>query len=253
MKLKVLGSSGEDFGRYNLPAFLVDGCLLLDAGTIGLAIKDVEQWKICCILITHAHLDHIKGIPFFADYLHMGHRGHGVTIMSIPHVLRALRTNLFNNILWPDFTKIPDVKNPVLKLERITPGRSFYVCGHKAVAYRVNHSVPAVGYIIEDVKGKRLLYTGDTSPTDSIWKAADRLDCVIMEVSFPNRMQEFAVKSGHLTPKLIVKELQKVGSLPGKVLITHQKPLYLKEIDREIEALRMKNMEIVKEGKTYEI
>jgi ribonuclease BN (tRNA processing enzyme) len=113
--------------------------------------------------------------------------------------------------------------------------------------------VPAVGYIVEDVKGKRLLYTGDTSPTDLIWKAKDRIDCVIMEVSFPNRMEEFAIKSGHLTPRLIVKELQKMDSFPGRVLITHQKPLYFKQIHREIEALRMKNVKVVEDGKTYEI
>jgi ribonuclease BN (tRNA processing enzyme) len=110
-----------------------------------------------------------------------------------------------------------------------------------------------VGYIIEDVKGKRLLYTGDTGPTDSIWEATDRIDCVIMEVSFPNRMEEFAIRSGHLTPKLTVKELQKMENLHGKVLITHQKPLYLKQICREIEALRIKNVKVVEDGKTYEI
>jgi ribonuclease BN (tRNA processing enzyme) len=253
MKLKVLGSSGAEFGRYNLPAFLVDRCLLLDAGTIGMAVKEVEQWKIRCILITHAHFDHIKGIPFFAENLHMRHKRHGVTIMSIPHVLKALQNNLFNNILWPDFTKIPDVKNPVLKLRKIAPKDPFYACGHKVTAFKVNHSVPAVGYIIEDVKGKRLLYTGDTSPTNSIWRAAGRIDCVIVEVSFPNRMEAFAIRSGHLTPKLTVRELQKMENLPGKVLITHQKPLYLKQIYREIEALRMKNVRVVEDGKTYEI
>lgn len=135
----------------------------------------------------------------------------------------------------------------------ITPGQSFRVCGHKIVAYRVNHSVPAVGYIIEDVDGKRLLYTGDTGPTDSIWRAADRLDCVLMEVSFPNRMEEVAIKTGHLTPRLIVKELQKMESLPEKILITHQKPLYLKQIHNEIGALGIKNIRIVKDGETYKI
>ena len=253
MKLRVLGSSGAEFGRYNLPAFLVDKCLLLDAGTIGLAMREVEQRNIRCILLTHAHLDHVKGIPFFAENLYMRHKGHGVTIMSIPQVLEALQNNLFNNILWPDFTKIPDAKNPVLKLKKITPGRSSHICAHKVTAYRVNHSVPAVGYIVEDVKGKRLLYTGDTRPTDLIWKATDRIDCVIMEVSFPNRMEEFAIKSGHLTPRLIVKELQKMDSFPGRVLITHQKPLYFRQIHREIEALRMKNVKVVEDGKTYEI
>jgi ribonuclease BN (tRNA processing enzyme) len=249
----VLGSSGAEFGRYNLPAFLLDSCLLLDAGTIGPAIEDAEQLKIHSILLTHAHLDHIKGIPFFADNLHMGYRKRGVTIISISQVLQALHNNLLNNILWPDFTRIPDTKNPVLKLKTITPGRSFHVCGHKIVAYRVNHSVPAVGYIIEDMEGKRLLYTGDTGPTDSIWRAADKIECAIMEVSFPNRMEDVAIKTGHLTPRLILKELQKMESLPEKILITHQKPQYLEQIHREIDALRIKNVKIIKDGETYEI
>jgi ribonuclease BN (tRNA processing enzyme) len=253
MKLKVLGSSGAEFGRYNLPAFLLDSCLLLDAGTIGLAVKEAEQWKIRSILVTHTHLDHVKGIPFFADNLHMRDKKRSVTIISIPHVLRALKNNLLNDILWPDFTKIPDTKNPVLKLKMITPGQSFHACKHKIVAYRVNHSVPAVGYVIENVEGKRLLYTGDTGPTDSIWRAANRIDCIIMEVSFPNRMEEMAIKTGHLTPRLIVKELHKMESLPEKILITHQKPLYLKQIHKEIEALQVKNIKIVKDGETYKI
>jgi cAMP phosphodiesterase len=74
-----------------------------------------------------------------------------------------------------------------------------------------------------------------------------------MEVSFPNRMEEVAIKTGHLTPRLIVTELHKMESFPEKILITHQKPLYLKQIHKEIEALRVKNMKIVKDGETYKI
>ncbi len=253
MNLKVLRSSVTDFDRYNIPAFVVDKCLLLDAGTTGQAIKEIEESKICNIILTHAHLDHINAVPFLAESLYMRHKGAGITIMSISHVLQALKNNLFNNILWPDFTRIPDARNPVLKLERITPRKPFQVCGHTIIAYRVNHSVPAVGYIIEDIKGKRILYTGDTGPTDAIWRAADWIDCVIMEVSFPNRMEEFAVKTGHLTPRLVIQELQKMSSLPGKVLINPQKPQYLKQIYREIKTLRIKNARIVKNGSTYEI
>jgi len=253
MKLKVLGSSGAEFDRPKMPAFLVDRCLLLDAGTIGSAVREFEQSKIRNILITHAHLDHIKGVPFLADSLHMRHKRVSITIMSIPHVLQALQDNLFNNVLWPDFTRIPNIKNPVLKLKKITPGKPFRIGGHEVVAYKVNHSVPAVGYIIEDVKGRRILYTGDTGPTESIWKATDRIDCIIMEVSFPNRMEEFAIKTGHLTPRLVARELQKMTYLPGKILVNPQKPLYLKQIYREIEALRIKNVKLMKNGETYEI
>jgi len=253
MKLKVLGSSGVGFDRTNMPAFLIDRCLLLDAGTIGSTVREFGQSKICNILITHAHLDHIKGVPFLADSLHMKRKKVSITIMSIPRVLQALQNNLFNNVLWPDFTRIPDIENPVLKLKTITPGRPFRIGEHEIVAYKVNHSVPAVGYIIEDVKGRRILYTGDTGPTESIWKASDHVDCIIVEVSFPNRMEEFAIKTGHLTPRLVARELQKMTCLPGKIFVNPQKSLYLKQIYREMEALRLKNVRLMKNGETYEI
>lgn len=253
MKLRVLGSSGAELLGHNLPAFLLDGSLLLDAGTIGLALKETEQWKIRNILVTHVHLDHIKGIPFLADNLLMRNKRHTVTVISISHVLNALKSNLLNNTMWPDFTKIPDTKNPVLKLRPIVPGHSFNIQGYKIVAHNVAHSVPAVGYIIEDVREKRLLYTGDTGPTDALWKAAKKIDFAIIEMSFPNAMEELAIKTGHLTPRLLKKEIEKMASPPEKILITHPKPQYLKKIHREIEALRMNNIEMLREGKTYEI
>lgn len=253
MRLKILGSSGAELQGHNPPAFLIDRCLLLDAGTIGASLNETAQWKIRVILLTHSHLDHIRGIPFLADNILLRNKRHNVTVISIPPVLDALRNNLLNNTIWPDFTKIPDIKNPVLKLKTITPGRAYSVCGYEIVAYSVNHSVPAVGYIITNMKGKRFLYTGDTGPTDKIWKAAKGINCAIIEVSFPNRMEELAVMTGHLTPELLIKEINKMKDLPEKILITHPKPQYLKQIKKEIEALHVKNIEILKDGEMYEI
>ncbi|HDZ87057.1 MAG TPA: MBL fold metallo-hydrolase, partial [Nitrospirae bacterium] len=63
MKIKALGASGSEMPGYNLPAFLIDDELLLDAGTIGLSLSYNRQLRIKDILVTHSHLDHIKGIP----------------------------------------------------------------------------------------------------------------------------------------------------------------------------------------------
>lgn len=253
MRLKVLGSSGAELRGYNLPAFLIDDCILLDAGTIGASLNETAQWKIRDILVTHAHLDHIRGIPFLLDNILLRNKRHNVTVISIPYVLNSLKDNLLNNIIWPDFTKIPDTKTPLLKLKTIIPGQPFNLCGYKVIAYNVGHSVPAVGYIIEDIKKKRLLYTGDTGPTDAIWKAAQDIDCAIIEISFPNRLEVIAIKTGHLTPRLLMKEIRKMKNLPEKILIAHQKPQYLKQIRREIDALRMKKIKILRDGEIYEI
>ena len=105
MKVKVLGSSGAELPGYNSPAFLVDGKVLLDAGTIGAALSESKQWEVRDILITHSHLDHIKAIPFLADNIIISQRKHSVTLYGTKETLKTLRNNLLNDKLWPDFTK----------------------------------------------------------------------------------------------------------------------------------------------------
>lgn len=209
MRLKVIGSSGGEYPGHNPPAFLIDDHILLDAGTISASLNESSQWKIRNILITHAHLDHIKGIPFLADNLLIRNKVHSVNVISISSVLTALKKNLLNNRIWPDFTIISAASRPVLILKAISPGRPFRINGYAITAYKVNHSVHAVGYIIEDGEGKRLLYTGDTGPTDAIWKAAGNIRYAIIEVSFPNSLKAMAMKTGHLTPELLMKEIKK--------------------------------------------
>jgi ribonuclease BN (tRNA processing enzyme) len=254
MKLKVLGASGSEFPDFNSPAFLVDDVLLLDAGTIGTKLDEMAQWKIKHILLTHSHLDHIKGIPFLADNIILKKRKHSVTIMAIPDVLRPLRKNLLNNIIWPDFTTIPTTENPVLKVQRIREGRQFRVNTYNIVAHRVNHSVPATGYVLEARNGKRLLYTGDTGPTDKIWEETRKpIDCAIIEVSMPNSMNQMALLTGHLTASLLKKELKKMRSIPRQILITHPKPQHIARIKKELAKLKMNNIRLLKDGGEYRI
>ena len=253
MKLKVIGSSGGEFPGHNLSAYLIDDKMLLDAGTISATLSEPSQWKIRTILITHAHLDHIKGIPFLADNLVIKNKAHSVTIISVQSVLTALKKNLLNNRIWPDFTIISAASRPVLLLKALVPGKPLKIHGYTINAYKVNHSVPAVGYIIEDREGKRLLYSGDTGPTEALWRSAQNINCAIIEVSFPNNMKHMALKTGHLTPELFLKEVRKMGRPPEKIFITHPKPLYLKQIRREIKGLPLKHLTFLKDGKTYTI
>lgn len=253
MIIKVLGSSGAEYPGFNPPAFMIDGKLLLDAGTIGSKLTVREQSAIKHILITHSHLDHIKGIPFLADNIIMTSGRHSVTLYGIPETLASLSKNLLNDTIWPDFTKISASIEPVLKLRQITPAKAFRVGDYTIRAHRVNHTVPAVGYVVSDNKGKTLLYTGDTGPTDEIWKTRGRPDAVIVEVSFPNAMEALARKTGHMTPALLLAELAKMKTPPGRIFITHPKPQYIKQIRKEIARLGMPQIEILQDGKTYRV
>ncbi|TAL27165.1 MAG: 3',5'-cyclic-nucleotide phosphodiesterase [Nitrospirae bacterium] len=255
MKVKVLGFAGAEFPGFHPPGFLIDGKLLLDAGTIGASLSENDQWKIRHIFITHAHLDHIKGIPFLADNIIIKNKTHNVTVIGIAPALKTLKKNLLNNKIWPDFTVIPSPKNAVLKFVEIRAGRTIQLNGYKVTAYRVNHAVPAAGYVVEDEKGKKLLYTGDTGPTNTIWEKACsmKIHRAIIEVSFPNRMEALAIETGHLTPKLLMKELEKMKIIPDELLITHPKPQHIKTITNELQRLRKPNIRLLKDGEVINI
>jgi ribonuclease BN (tRNA processing enzyme) len=255
LKIRVLGSSGSEVPGHNLPAFLIDGETLLDAGTIGLSLTNDQQWKIKHIIITHSHLDHIKGIPFLLDNLIIRHNRHSITLISGKDVLDDLKKNVLNDRIWPDFSKIPSRRNPVVRFSSINPSRSMSIDGLKVSCERVNHSVPAYGYIIADRNNRAIAYTGDTGPTERLWKrmATINICCLIIEVSFPNRMSKLAEASGHLTAKLLKKEIKKMETIPSKIYITHTKPQFMKDIQKEIKALGMNNIAILRDNQVIAV
>jgi cAMP phosphodiesterase len=255
MNIRVLGCSGAEFPGNNLPAFLLDGKILFDAGSLTKVLNEREQFGIKHIFITHAHLDHIVGIPFLADNIIMKKRTHNVNVLSIPPVIKTIKKNLFNSSVWPDFTVIPDPCNAVLFLVEIHDGRPQNVDGYTITPYRVNHSVPAVGYLVEDSSMKRFFYTGDTGPTGKTWRKIGnrQLDCMIIEVSFPNRMREMALMTGHLTPKMLEEELLQLEHMPKRIYITHPKPQHFTIIKRELQRLKIRNMRLLREGEVLRV
>jgi len=255
MKIRVLGCSGAEFPERNHTGFLLDDEILFDAGSLTNVLDEREQLKIRHIFITHAHLDHIRGIPFLADNFIIRNWNHTVNILSIPPVLKTVKLSLLNRSVWPDMTVIPSPKNPVLNLVPLELNRSIKVNDYSITPYKVKHSVPAVGYLVEGPKNKSFFYTGDTGPSEMLWKKiGDKpISCLIIESSFPNRMDELAIKTGHLTPRLLQKELLKMKNMPEKIFITHLKPQVFKVIKRELEGLKIKNLTLLREGELIRI
>ena len=251
MLLRVLGCSGAEFPGFNPPGFLIDDTLLLDAGTIGAALSEAEQWAIRHIFITHGHLDHVRGIPFFADNLVMKNQQHTVQVLSAREILDTLKNHIMNNLVWPDFSCIPSPQAPIISYQELESGETFQGDGYTVTACSVTHSVAAQGYIVR--KGdKALLYTGDTGPTEAIWPYATDLSAMIVEVSFPNEMEQMALLTGHLTAKLLMKELEKLAVPPPRILITHPKPQFYQTIKEELNALGLPQLELLVDGGRYE-
>jgi ribonuclease BN (tRNA processing enzyme) len=230
---------------------------MVDAGTIGAALRLDEQKRIRHILLSHLHFDHIQGLPTLADNLVEGDSAGGepIQLTSVASVVAGLRVHLFNGAVYPDFFSLPDPQHPIYLCRTIQEGVEHEVAELRVQAIRVNHLVPTVGFLIQD-ETATVLYSGDTYVTDEIWNVAARvptLKAVLVETSFPNRLSELARMSKHLTPELVAGELKKLGRPDVPVYIYHLKPRFREEIIGELAQLGIKHLTVLEEGQEIEI
>ncbi|MDH5633022.1 MAG: 3',5'-cyclic-nucleotide phosphodiesterase [Gammaproteobacteria bacterium] len=234
MDITVLGCNGAIGGRARTTSFLVDGDILIDAGT-GVGDLDLDAMAaIEHVFLTHSHFDHIANLPLMLDAI--GDRlENPVVIHALPETILTLREHLFNWKLWPDFTAVPTPDRPFAILEEMQPGEVVEIKGRKFRSIPVEHTVPAVGYLVSSDSGS-LAFSGDTAPTEEFWRvlnACDDLQYVVIETTFEDSEKELAGISKHLCPQTIARELQKLES-DAEVFITHLMPGQEKTIMREI-------------------
>ena len=58
-----------------------------------------------------------------------------------------------------------------------------------------------------------------------------------MDLTFPNKLENRAINSKHLCPKLLKKELRELHNVKGefpKIILIHLSPKYEKEIKKEV-------------------
>lgn len=251
MKLRVLGCSGGSVKGRFLSCYLLNGEIALDAGGLTGPLTLDEQLAVRHVIVSHTHLDHNCGLPFFVENV-FGRLDEPVLVYGTKHVVESLRRHLFNDELWPDFTQLPSPEAPTMQFRTIEPGEPFVVSGLTFTPFPVEHLIPTVGFLIED-DGGAVIYTSDTGPTDRVWEVASkvpRLKCVITEASFSNDDDELARASGHMTPRILAGELKKL-TRKVPVLVTHVKPGHRARIERELRAEKLERVELIEDGKTY--
>jgi ribonuclease BN (tRNA processing enzyme) len=253
MDWHILGSFGGSSPTCRTTSFLINGELALDAGSITQALPLEAQRRIRQIVLTHSHLDHIASIPFLVENTFAEQRD-ALEILVTPQVLRTVKLHLFNNDTWPDFTRIPNDLLPAIRLRQVEPRAPFSLKGLRLTPVPVRHTVPTHAYLVEEEEGGVVLFTSDTGPTDEVWEVANRtskLRAVIVEVSFPTRMQAVADVSLHLTPTTLAGELAKLRR-DVAVYLYHLKPAYVDELRQELAATRLPHAaEELRQGEVY--
>lgn len=238
MMVRIVGGHGGEAPGFKTTSYLIDGKLLIDAGSVASGILIDEQIQIENILISHPHLDHIKDLAFLSDNC-FGLKDAPFEVYSNIVVKEAIHTHLMNDIIWPDFSKLPSKENPTIRFHNIELEKVIEIGGYKVLPVPVNHPGDALGFIIEK-KNAAVLFTQDTGPTEKIWEYAKKysnLKAIFTEVSFPNHMQKVADDSLHHTPNTLKKEIKKMPEdIP--IFLGHLKPNYQTLLYQEIENLK---------------
>ena len=237
MKVRVLGCSGAIAKDCRTTSFLLDHDVLVDAGT-GVGDLSLEEMAgIDHVLLTHSHLDHIAALPLMVDAV-AARRVTPLQIHALQATIDALKTHIFNNVIWPDFSILPTPAAPFISFHPLELGQTLLLAGKQIEALPAVHTVPAVGYAVSASKGC-WVFTGDTGENPALWARLNQLDVamLVMETAFSNRERDLAQRSRHLSPDVLASELDCIA--PGKnypIYITHTKPAETELIMSEIQA-----------------
>jgi ribonuclease BN (tRNA processing enzyme) len=155
--------------------------------------------------------------------------------------MAALRQHIFNGVIWPDFSRIPSVTEPVLEFHTFQIGDLVDVGrGRRIEVLSAQHTVPAVGFAVHAREGA-WVFSGDTGPNDELWAwaATTRLSHLVIETAFSDDEEIIAKLSQHLCPSMLGRELAKLppSSAGVQVHITHIKPGEVEAVMRGINAL----------------
>jgi ribonuclease BN (tRNA processing enzyme) len=237
MNVQVLGAHNCESQNSKFISLLIDDVLAIDAGGLTSSLSFVAQQKLRAILLTHHHYDHIRDVPALA--MNFAFQSSTINIYSTQSVYDALSTHLLNDKLYPNFLKQPQEK-PTINFTIVEPHQPKPVEGYTILAVPVNHSKLTVGYQVTSADGKTVFYTSDTGPglTDCWQEVSPQL--LIIEVTLPDKYEQYAKESRHLTPALLKQELTSFQGINGylpQVVLVHMSPNLEREIAAEVAAV----------------
>ena len=254
MQIKVLGASGGINAGIHTTAFLLDEDTLIDAGTGACNLPLAVQQGIEQVFLTHAHLDHIVGLPMLAEGV-LRHRMENdlppIKVYARAEVLNSVHQHILNGHIWPDFTCLPSATHPMLELVQMEVGSSIALSGGRFIeAIPAVHSVPSAGFAVHQ-GDDTCVFTGDTGRNPLLWQFVSQLPrqgrslrWLVTECTFADDDQAFADLTGHYTAHSLAQDLDEHLHSGGfELYLSHLKPCDKAAIVRGLDVLRLKAKE----------
>jgi ribonuclease Z len=262
--------------RRGLPATLLrrgSDKLLIDCGegTQRQLIRSVGLPEITEVFLTHLHLDHWLGLPGMLKSFDLRDRSTPLTVFGPPGtaaLIENLRRTIFGRLkyrckavdLEPDaIVEFDGYEIHALRVRHrgeaygyalieadrpgrfdaelaaslgVTPGPDF---GRLQRGETVGGVAPA-RVVGETRRGRKLVFSGDTSPCDMVRVAADGADVLVHEATFTSEERERALETGHSTARQAAELAAEAGV--GLLALTHLSTRYAgREIRDEARAI----------------
>jgi hypothetical protein len=151
---------------------------------------------------------------------------------------RALKAHIFNDVIWPDFSRIPTPEAPFISFHEIHTGQTLQINRKLLEVLPAVHTVPAVGYAITAGTGC-WVFSGDTERNPAFWERVNQFNVamLVIETAFSNREKDLAKLSLHLSPGGAGggTGLHRQDAEPFPIYITHTKPAETDLIMAEIQ------------------
>ena len=247
-----LGAYGTKAKGFGTSSFALNETNVIDAGNLLVGLED-KAAKLKNIWLTHSHLDHICDIAYMIDNYFDDFK-ETITICGLPQTIKAIREHFLNDVIWPDFSKIPlsNASGMCIQYKEIELDKEYELSEKESIrAFKTDHTVPSCGYIYR--KGETaVLISADTYEIQNIIEIVEEdmsIQAMVIECSFPSEMEKLAQVSKHLTPKLLEEKLQSLKREDIALYINHIKPSYYEEMTREInECCATWKPQILKDG-----
>lgn len=255
MKFQLLPSSFEEDGspsaRQHLACLVINDRLAVDAGSLAMAATDNIRRQLRDIVLTHAHLDHIAGLPLFVDDL-FATLDRPIMVHALKDVIEVLERDVFNWSVFPRFSELSIASGSAIEYKAVQYGNNFEAAGFNCTLFRTDHKVPAAGVTVSDGKST-VVITGDTATLDALKEAVSDIEdlrAILVECAFPNELADIARNSHHMTPAVLNEQLAKLHpNCP--VFVINIKPRYHDQVVRQIDELKIKGLEVMSVGTPY--
>lgn len=233
---------------------LGEDLLILDAGSglQKLGRSDlVKRYKTLHLLLSHAHLDHIMGLPFFAPLYDPAYTVHiyarPATGETVDGILKKMLTPPFSPVTTETF-------RATLQFHGFGDGDTLSIAHHAIATHALNHPGGSTGYRIPTETGS-LCYITDTEHTvgetdQGLVRFIQNSDCLIYDSMFCDTNFAPYIGWGHSTWQEGVRLKDKANI--KTFFLFHYSPDAvdedLRDLEMRLETSHGQNVRLAKEG-----